>query len=141
MTWRSAALAISMTVVCAAGWAADLKASKPDVRKEVAAVIETQLAAFRKGETEKAYALASEPLRAQKPLQVFEQIVQNGYPEVWANQRAEFGIVRDDGKQATVTVRVYSKRGDASYDYTLLKERVGWRVHGVLRHEAKGATL
>jgi hypothetical protein len=113
------------------------RASTPAVRKEIVAVIEGQLAAFRRGDVEKAYGFAAAPLRAQKPLPAFVAIVEGNYPEIWRNARAEFGIVRDNGTQATVTVQVYSKDADAAYDYTLSKERAGWRIHGVVRHAPK----
>jgi hypothetical protein len=114
--------------------AAEMRASKPDVRQEVVKAIEGQLTAFRRGEVEQAYRFAAAELRAQKPLPAFAAIVQGNYPEIWANRRAEFGIVRDDGTRATVTVQVYAKKGDAAYDYTLIKERPGWRIYGVVRH-------
>lgn len=138
--WVNAMIVLGL-LVSAAARGAEWKASKPEVRKEVVAVIEAQLAAFRERDLKRAHDLASRELRAQKPLPVFSQIVQANYPELWANTRAEFGIVRDDGGQATVTVHVYSKAGDAAYDYTLVKERQGWRVHGVVRHEAKGGRV
>lgn len=115
------------------------RASRLDVRKDVVVVIEAQLAAFRKGEVEKAYGYAAADLRAQKPLRAFTAIVQGNYPEIWASTRAEFGIVRDDGTRATVTVQVYSKEADAAYDFTLTRERAGWRIYGVVRHEPKKA--
>jgi hypothetical protein len=118
---------------------AEMRASKPEVKKEIAAVIEFQLAAFRKGDVEKAYSFAAADLRSQKPLRVFVAIVQGNYPEIWASTRAEFGIVRDNGSRATVTVQVYSKSTDAAYDFTLVKEPAGWRIHGVVRHEARKA--
>ncbi len=119
-----------------------LRASKAEVKKEIVAVIEAQLAAFRKGEAAKAYGYAATELRAQKPLEVFAAIVRENYPEIWASTRAEAGIVRDDGARATVTVQVYSKAGDAAYDFTLVKEKAGWRIFGVLRHAPrKGGTL
>ena len=115
-----------------------MRASKPEFRKEVVAVIEGQLAAFRAGETQKAYAYAAVPLRAQRPVRQFVQIVENNYPEIWANTRAEFGLVRDDGARATVRVQVFSKEERADYDYGLLKERDGvWRIESVLRHAPK----
>ena len=113
------------------------RASKPEVRKEVVGVIEGQLAAFRAGDTRKAYALAATVLRAQTPLRQFLLIVENNYPEIWANTRAEFGLVRDDGVRATVLVQVASKEGRADYDYGLVKERDGWRIDSVLRHTPK----
>ncbi len=117
-----------------------MRASKPELKKEIVAVIESQLTAFRKGDVAKAYTFAAADLRAQKPLRVFAAIVQESYPEIWANTRSEFGIVRDNGTQATVTVQVYSKAGDADYDFTLAKEPVGWRIYGVLRHASKQAS-
>ena len=116
---------------------ATFRASKPEVKKEIVTVIEAQLAAFRKGDVARAYTFAAADLRSQKPLSVFTTIVRDNYPEIWSNTRAEFGIVRDNGQQATVTVQVYSKAGDADYDFTLAKENAGWRIYGVVRHAPK----
>lgn len=118
-----------------------LPASKPAVRQEIVAVIEAQLAAFRAGDVGKAYHYAAAALRAQKSQAVFAGIVRDNYPEIWANTRAEFGIVRDDAAQATVTVQVFSGKAEASYDFTLVKETAGWRVQGVLRHAAKAGRV
>lgn len=116
-----------------------LKASKPEVKQEIVAVIEGQLAAFRKGDASKAYTYAAAQLRAQKSLRTFTAIVKENYPEIWMNTRAEFGIVRDDGERGSVTVHVTSQEGAAAYDFTLLKERTGWKIFSVLRHEPKKA--
>ena len=114
-----------------------LPASKPEVKTAIVAAIEGQLGAFRKGDAAKAYSFAARELRAQKPLRTFTAIVRESYPEIWANVRAEFGIVRDDGTKATVTVQVFAKDAEAGYDYTLVKETAGWRIYGVVRHEGK----
>ena len=119
--------------------APDMPASKPEVKKEIVTVIEAQLTAFRKGDVAKAYRFAAADLRAQKPLAMFTAIVKENYPEIWANTRAEFGIVRDDGTHAKVTVQVYSKQTDAAYDFSLIKEPAGWRIYGVVRHEPKSS--
>jgi hypothetical protein len=100
-------------------------------------VIEAQLAAFRAGELKKAHGYGSAALRAQRPLRAFVAIVQNSYPEIFTNTRAEFGLVRDDGVQATLLVHLFGKDSDAAYDYTLAKERLGWRISAVLRHDPK----
>ena len=136
--FRSMIVAVACVVALGA-MAADgeLRASKPELKQQIVAVIEAQLAAFRQGDVAKAYTFAAADLMAQKPLRVFTTIVQENYPEIWSNTRAEFGIVRDNDTQATVTVQVYSKAGDAAYDFTLAKERVGWRIYGVLRHAPK----
>jgi hypothetical protein len=114
-----------------------MRASKPEVKKEIVAVIAAQLAAFRQGDVKQAYGYAARELQAQKPLRTFMAIVQTNYPEIWTNTRAEFGIAWDDGARAAVTVQVFSKEGEAAYDFTLVKEPPGWRVQGILRHEPK----
>lgn len=114
-----------------------LLASKPEVRREIIAVVEAQLAAFRANDVRKAHGYASSALRAQKPLNIFAAIVRENYPEIWVNQRAEFGLVRDDGREATLLVHVFGKDSDASYDYTLVKEAKAWRIAAVLRHAPK----
>ncbi|MCX6954928.1 MAG: DUF4864 domain-containing protein [Verrucomicrobia bacterium] len=111
-----------------------MRASKPEVRKEVVATIEGQLGAFRAKDTKKAYTFAAAALRAQNPLRQFLRIVENNYPEIWANTKGEFGVVRDDGTRATVLVQVFSTDGRADYDYGLVKEKDGWRIDSVLRH-------
>ena len=138
--WISLAVLAMLACALARGAADEgMRASKPDVRKEVVAAIEAQLAAFRAGEVVKAYGYAAAELRAQKPLQMFTDIVRISYPEIWTNLRAECGLVRDNGTVATLLVHVFGKESNATYDYTLVKERAGWRIHGVLRHAPKRA--
>jgi len=132
-----------LALVCA-GWfgpvsqaqdaPADLKPSTAAVRKAVLAVIEGQLAAFREQKPEAAYDFAAPALRTALPLPRFLSVVKSGYPEIWTNQQASFGVVRDSGERATVAVKVQGAEGSASYDYILLKVAVGWRIGGVLRH-------
>ena len=116
-----------------------MRASRSEVRKEVVAVIEGQLEAFRAGDTKKAYDFAATAFRTQTARRQFELIVLNSYPEIWGNTRAEFGLVRDDGVRATVLVQVFAKEASAGYDYVLVKEREGWRIESVLRHAPKKA--
>ena len=137
--WIAALLSVGIFLAAARGADDGQRASKPEVRREIVAVIDAQLGAFRTPNLRKAYGYASAELRAQKPLQMFAAIVQENYPEIWSNTRAEFGLVRDDGKTATVLVHVYGKDSDASYDYTLVKEEAGWRIGAVLRHAPKKA--
>lgn len=116
---------------------ATLRASKPEVKKEIVAVIGAQLAAFRAGDAARAYTFAAAELRAQKTLPAFVAIVEQSYPEIWRSEGAEFGIVRDDGTRATVTVQIIAKDSAAAYDYTLVREKSDWRIIGVLRHTPK----
>ena len=131
-------LLLGISTACR-GSAADggFRTSKPEVRKDVIAVIEAQLAAFRTRDIAKAYGYAAAWLHAQTPLRAFSSIVQNNYPEIWAGIRAEYRLVRDDGTHATVLAHVFAKDSNAAYDYVLVKERGGWRIGSVLRHEPR----
>lgn len=131
--WR-VVLPLMLGAVAAGAADGGLRASKPEVRKEVVTVIEGQLAAFRAKDTKKAYTFAAAALKAQTPLRQFLKIVELNYPEIWANTKGEFGVVHDDGTRATVLVQVFSKDGRADYDYGLVKEKDDWRIDSVLRH-------
>lgn len=133
-----AAMALAGAPVALRAQATPPRASKPEVRKDVVAVIDGQLEGFRARDVKKAYTFAAAALRAQTPLVQFQRIVEANYPEIWANTRAEFGLVRDDGTRATVLVQVFTKEGSMGYDYGLVKERDGvWRIDSVLRHSPK----
>ncbi len=127
-------LTLSLFVATLTAGEAPSRASKPEVKREIVAVIDAQLAAFRAGDAARAHTFAAAEFRAQKPLPAFAAIVEQSYPEIWRSERAEFGIVRDDGARATVTVQVFAKESAAAYDYTLQREAAGWRILGVLRH-------
>lgn len=129
-------LALAAAFLAAGVWAqGDLRISRPEVKAEVTSAIEGQLAALRAGDVNKAYGFASAPLRAQMNLRAFAAVIQGNYREIWANERAEIGLVRDDGRRARVMVHVHSKHGAATFDYVLVRERAGWRIGSVLRRE------
>jgi hypothetical protein len=136
--WLIAVVAVAGVPATLQAQAAPSRASKPEVRKDVVAVIEGQLEGFRAKDAKKAYTFAAAALRAQTPLLQFQRIVEANYPEIWKNTRAEIGLVRDDGARATVLVQVFAQDGSAGYDYGLVKERDGvWRIDSVLRHSPK----
>lgn len=143
MQYRAFVQAVFFVASAAMGWAADgvaMPASKPDVRRQVIEVVEAQLAALRAQDPAKAYGYVSAGLRAQMPVAVFAAIVRESYPELWTNTRAEYGIVRDNDVRATVMVHVFSQQREASFDYTLEKERGRWRVRAILRHQPEPGT-
>lgn len=119
------------------GWAAELRASRPEVKKAVVTVIEAQLAAFRSGDVSNAYGYSAASLRAQTSLRAFAAIVQANYPEIWSNQRVEYGLVRDDGSRARVLVEVFGRRESATFEYVLIRERSGWRIGSIMRHDPR----
>ena len=118
-----------------------MRPSRSEVRREAIALIDSQLEAFRSHDLKKAYGLAANALREQFSLTRFADTVRQGYPEIWNNARAEYGIVQDNGVRAVLNVRVFQSDGaSASYDYILLKEPRGWRIAGVTPHETPPAT-
>ena len=126
-------LLIMSWLLAASAGAADFRASSPAVRREVVAVIEAQLGAFRSGDVAAAYGQACVELRAQVPLRAFAAMIRSSYAEVWSNERAEFGLVRDDGARASVRVHVWSGGRRAAFDYALRRESAGWRIGSVVR--------
>lgn len=131
-------LAAGMGAAATSGAESAMRASKAEVRKDVVAAIEGQLAAFRAKDPKLAYTYAAAALRVQNPLRQFVRIVEVNYPEIWANTRGEFGVVRDDGLRAKVLVQVFATDERADYDYGLIKERDGvWRIESVLRRAPK----
>src|SRR6185312_15717094 len=93
--WAAGIAAGTLLIAALSGAETALHGSKPEVRREIVAVVDAQLGGFRAGDVRKAYTYASAELRAQKPLQAFTMIVRENYPEIWTNVRAEFGLVRD----------------------------------------------
>jgi len=134
-----ACLLAALAVSPAPAQDADLHPSAPAVSQEVIATISGQLAAFRAHDPAKAYDFAAAALRRQFPLPRFAEVVRTGYPEIWRNLRAEYGIVSDNGSRATLNVRVHTADTSAAYDYMLVREPGGWRISGVLRHAPQPA--
>lgn len=134
-SYMAAVLFLGLTAALLVRAAEDgFRFSKAEVRKEVIAAIEGQLKAFRDRDVAKAYSYAAAAMRAQTPLRRFAAIVRENYREIWDNARAEYGLVRDDGIHALVSVHIFSDGGDTAYDYVLLKERGEWRIGSVTRH-------
>lgn len=125
------------------GWSAEtstMPASKPAVRKQVIAVIDAQLAAFRAQDPARAYSYVSVGLRRRMPVSVFAAVVRDNYPQIWTNTRAEYGIVRDNSAMAKVLVHVEGQTGPGAYDFTLESENGQWRIRAMLRHEGRPGT-
>jgi hypothetical protein len=112
--------------------------SRPEVRKEIVAVVEGQLAAFRANDYAQAYTFAARQLREQFTAKQFTVMIVRGYPVIAQNKRAECGLPMDDGSTATLVVEVFASEGrSGSYRYTLLKEAAGWRIAGVVENKPR----
>jgi len=112
--------------------------SKAEVRKELVAVVDGQLAAFRAGDFARAYGFAAQPLRAQFTLKAFAAMVARSYPFVAHSERAEPGLPMDDGETAVLPVRVFAAGGkSADYQYQFTREGDGWHITGVLPEQRR----
>jgi hypothetical protein len=118
--------------------------SRPADRREITAVVEAQLAAFRANDFDKAYGFAAQGLRQQFTVEQFTVMITRGYPLILHNERAEFGLPQDDGTSAVLSVQVFAAGNQsAAYRYLLVKESAGstasggakgdpvWRITGV----------
>jgi hypothetical protein len=116
--------------------------SKPEVRRQIVATIEAQMKAFRAGDWPAAYRCASKTFRSQIPPERFFTLMTERYPLVCKNTGADIGLPRDDGKNASVRVRVVGPNGaSADYQYLLEKDADGWRIAGALPKVREGPSL
>jgi len=131
---RPRLLALCLTVLAArAAEPGDLHYSHAAVRKEIIAVVESQLAAFRASDFDQAYRFAAQGLRRQFTVARFTAMIARSYPLMLHNERAEFDLPQDDGLNAVLSVEVFAAGGhSAKYRYTFVKESAGWRIAGVV---------
>lgn len=111
-----------------------MEGSSDTVKKELIAVIDAQLAAFREDDFSRAYGFAAGSIRGMFPPAAFEKMVRAGYPLIARSARAEYGIALDSGDDAAIAVRVTGadeKGTTAEYLYTLSKENGVWKITGV----------
>jgi hypothetical protein len=131
----------AILLFCLLGLTASLRAAAPvmrlstkQVRDEVKAVVEGQLAALREGDFPTAYGFAARGLKAQFDLRVFTLLLRRGYAPLLKHDTADVGLVHDNGEgvaQVPVTVVDGLERSTA-YRYWLVREPEGWRITGVV---------
>ena len=112
----------------------EMRISPKIVRDEVKAVVESQLAALRKGDIETAHGFAAEGIKRQFDARVFGLMLKRGYAPLLRHNRIDLGIVRDDGEGAAqLAVTVFdSLNRSTAYRYWLVQEAAGWRISGVV---------
>jgi len=128
-------LVIVLLAVCACmAWGADgMKPSEMKTSENLHSVISGQLAAFRAGDYAAAYVFADRDIKAQFPLERFEQMVKTGYPIIAHSVSAKFGLTFDNGDEAVVNVRVTGPEDQAvTYQYLLRRNGDSWRITGVV---------
>ena len=112
--------------------ASDLHPSTDAVKKELTAIIESQLAAFRADDYVKAYTFAASEIQGMFAVNEFEVMVKKGYPAIAHSGVVEFGLSFDTGEDAVVNVRIEDKeKRSALYQYQLKKQDGKWKIGGV----------
>ena len=96
------------------------------------AVINAQLAAFRKDDYAGAFVYADSALKNQFSVEGFERMVRTGFPAIAHSTSAKCGLSFDNGDDAVVNVRVFSTgREPVDYQYTLRRDGESWHITGV----------
>ena len=147
---RRAPLLLLALVVCLAG---RLPAAAPEpsaafhhssdiVKKELSAVIDGQLAAFRANDYPKAYTFAASEIKNVFPLEDFEKMVRAQYAVIAKSTASEYGVAFDTGEEAVVNVRIENaEKKSVEYQYILKKEESGWKIGGVSEMKAEGLSV
>jgi hypothetical protein len=109
-----------------------LKPSEMKTKDALHAVIDAQLAAFRKDDYAGAFVFADNAIKNQFSLENFERMVRTSFPAIAHSTSAKCGLSFDNGDEAVVNVRVFSVgREPVDYQYTLRRDGEAWRITGV----------
>lgn len=135
-----AGLLLSLFVLCAISLfiAHRLRERLPaPAPRELFAIVNEQLAAFRSADFQGAYRHAATGVQHKFTLTQFEKMVRQNYPEMIRTQRVEFGVVKVQGGSALVQVFFFAENGSVrSFLYSFINEDESWKIDGV--EELKG---
>lgn len=102
------------------------------VPRELFAIVNQQLVAFRTADFQSAYRHAATGVQQKFTLAQFETMVRRNYPEMTRAHRVEFGLVTVQGGNALVQVFFIREDGAVrSFIYSLTNEDAVWRIDGV----------
>ena len=112
------------------------------VKKELTAVVDGQLAAFRANDYAKAFSFASAGIQSMFAPEDFEKMVKTAYPVIAHSVSSEYGVMFDTGEEAVVNVRVQDgDKKSVEYQYLLKKESGTWKINGVSEVKAEGLSV
>jgi hypothetical protein len=95
------------------------------------AVVERQLGDLRGGDFSRAYEVASSAIQQQYSLEQFTAMVRADYAGMTRASRAEYGLVRTNGRHATMEVYLVGTDGEVEpCVYMLVHEGASWRIDG-----------
>ncbi len=116
--------------------------SSDALKKELTAVIEAQLTAFRANDYPKAYTFAAAEIKSMFPVEDFEKMVRTNYSVIAKSTDTEYGVAFDTGEEAVVNVRIQNaEKKSVEYQYLLKKEDAGWKISGVSEVKSEGLSV
>lgn len=100
--------------------------------RELYAVVNSQLAAFRAADYPGAYARAGVLVRQKFTLAQFEDMIRHQYGTMTNARRVEFGTMQMGRRSAALQVYFFDENDFVQpYIYTLVAEAGGWKIEGV----------
>ena len=109
-----------------------------------AAVVEKAIVAMREDDYAGAYRQVSSGFQEKFSREAFSDFARAEYPSVRRSQRVEFGLVRSNGREATVPVYLFLENGEViPCWYRLIHESEGWKIDSArfLGHWSSGRRL
>ncbi|HYJ04385.1 MAG TPA: DUF4864 domain-containing protein [Chthoniobacterales bacterium] len=104
----------------------------PPAPRQLFAVVEKQLAAFRAADYPSAYRQAASGVQQKFTAPQYEAMIRRDYGDLSGAQRIEFGFVKVSGSSAVVQVYFCGASGYIrSFLYTLVAEGDSWKINGV----------
>jgi hypothetical protein len=104
----------------------------PPVPRELFAIVEQQLAAFRADDYRSAYRHAASEVQQKFTIPQFESMIRRDYGDMTNAQHVEFGLVNVNGSNAVVQVFLLAPNGsNRSFLYSLIAEGNSWKINGV----------
>lgn len=111
----------------------DLSPCDDGVKNAIDATIGAQTQAFRDGDFDAAYALASPSFQAGVPIEMFSRIIRLNYPQLLTADNARSGSCEADVSNGLATILVrFDTASDPSYTLRYVVELVEgqWRISG-----------
>ena len=104
----------------------------PPAPRQLFAVVEKQLAAFRAADYSSAYRQAASGVQQKFTAPQYEAMIRRDYGDMTAARRIEFGFVKMNGSAALVQVFVRETHGSfRAFLYSLIAEGDAWKINGV----------
>jgi hypothetical protein len=110
-----------------------LRACEEDIKQDIDRTIGAQTQAFRDGNFDAAYALASPSFQAGIPVEAFARLIRLNYPQLLTADNARSGSCEVDATDSIATIVVrFDTASDPEYTLRYVVEWVGdqWRISG-----------